>query len=110
MLMTFCSWDPLAKGKSGYDVAAREGFRGLWRPYAEHGHALLCSVQRDLGNLYPLIKLAILLSMSDSNPTARLTLPDAPIERLGVLRPAGNMYSSTMDSLVCLYDKVSIDG
>ena len=108
--MTFCSWDPLVKGKSGYDVAAREGFKGLRRPYAEHGHALLCSVQRDFGNLCPLIKPVYSTLDVGLQPDRSATLPNAPIERLAVLRLAGNMYSSTMDSLVCLYDKGSIDG
>lgn len=38
------------------------------------------------------------------------TLPDAPIERLAVLRLDGDMYSSTMDALLALYDKVSPGG
>jgi hypothetical protein len=38
------------------------------------------------------------------------TLPVSPIERLAVLRLDGDMYASTMDSLVNLYDKVSAGG
>lgn len=38
------------------------------------------------------------------------TLPTAPIERLAVLRLDGDMYSSTMDALDALYDKVSPGG
>ena len=38
------------------------------------------------------------------------TLPDAPIEQLAVLRLDGDMYSSTMDALEALYDKVSPGG
>ena len=38
------------------------------------------------------------------------TLPTAPIDRLAILRLDGDMYSSTMDSLVNLYDKVSKGG
>ncbi len=38
------------------------------------------------------------------------TLPVAPIERLAVLRLDGDLYSSTMDALTCLYDKVSSGG
>ncbi|GEP36445.1 methyltransferase MtfB [Nocardioides psychrotolerans] len=38
------------------------------------------------------------------------TLPTAPIERLAVLRLDGDMYSSTMDALDALYDKVSVGG
>jgi Macrocin-O-methyltransferase (TylF) len=38
------------------------------------------------------------------------TLPAAPIERLAVLRLDGDMYSSTMDGLDALYDKVSPGG
>jgi O-methyltransferase len=38
------------------------------------------------------------------------TLPEAPIEQLAVLRLDGDMYSSTMDALQALYDKVSVGG
>lgn len=38
------------------------------------------------------------------------TLPGAPIASLAVLRLDGDMYSSTMDALVSLYDKVSPGG
>jgi Macrocin-O-methyltransferase (TylF) len=38
------------------------------------------------------------------------TLSTAPIERLAVLRLDGDMYSSTMDALEALYDKVSPGG
>ncbi len=38
------------------------------------------------------------------------TLPNAPIERLAVLRLDGDMYSSTMDTLTSLYAKVSPGG
>lgn len=38
------------------------------------------------------------------------TLPNAPIQRLAVLRLDGDMYESTMDALVNLYDKVSPGG
>lgn len=38
------------------------------------------------------------------------TLPDAPIEKLAVLRADADMYESTMDVLVNLYDKVSPGG
>lgn len=38
------------------------------------------------------------------------TLPTAPIERIAALRLDGDMYSSTMDALVPLYDKVSPGG
>jgi hypothetical protein len=40
----------------------------------------------------------------------RDTLPGAPIERLAVLRLDGDMYQSTMDTLVNLYPKVSHGG
>ena len=40
----------------------------------------------------------------------RDTLPNAPIKRLAVLRLDGDMYESTMDSLVNLYPKLSIGG
>ncbi len=36
----------------------------------------------------------------------RDTLPDAPIERLAVLRLDGDLYESTLDALNALYDKV----
>jgi O-methyltransferase len=38
------------------------------------------------------------------------TLPGAPIERLAVLRLDGDMYSSTIDALGALYDKLSPGG
>jgi O-methyltransferase len=38
------------------------------------------------------------------------TLPSAPILELAILRLDGDLYSSTMDSLVNLYDKVSDGG
>ncbi|RZU43184.1 TylF/MycF family methyltransferase [Edaphobacter modestus] len=38
------------------------------------------------------------------------TLPSAPIEELAILRLDGDMYESTMDALVHLYDKVSPGG
>ena len=38
------------------------------------------------------------------------TLPTAPVERLAVLRLDGDHYSSTMESLTALYDKVSPGG
>jgi O-methyltransferase len=38
------------------------------------------------------------------------TLPAAPIERLSILRVDGDMYSSTMDSLMNLYPKLSAGG
>jgi len=40
----------------------------------------------------------------------RDTLPDAPIEKLAVLRLDGDMYESTMDALKNLYDRVSPGG
>ncbi|OOP56564.1 MAG: hypothetical protein AYP45_08425 [Candidatus Brocadia carolinensis] len=38
------------------------------------------------------------------------TLPNAPIEKLAVLRLDGDLYESTMDVLVALYDKLSEGG
>jgi len=38
------------------------------------------------------------------------TLSSAPIERLALLRLDGDMYESTWDALVALYDKVSVGG
>lgn len=38
------------------------------------------------------------------------TLPVAPVETLAVLRLDGDMYESTMDGLINLYDKVSPRG
>lgn len=38
------------------------------------------------------------------------TLPDAPIERIALLRLDGDMYSSTMDALRSLYHRVSPGG
>lgn len=38
------------------------------------------------------------------------TLPEAPIEKLAVLRLDGDMYESTMDGLTHLYPKLSVGG
>lgn len=38
------------------------------------------------------------------------TLASAPIERLAVLRLDGDLYESTMDGLLALYDRVSVGG
>lgn len=38
------------------------------------------------------------------------TLPEAPIERLAILRLDGDMYESTMDALNNLYSKLSVGG
>ena len=40
----------------------------------------------------------------------RNTLPDAPIEKLALLRLDGDMYESTIDALNALYHKLSING
>jgi Macrocin-O-methyltransferase (TylF) len=40
----------------------------------------------------------------------RDTLPTAPIERIALLRMDGDLYSSSMDALTCLYPKVSAGG
>ena len=40
----------------------------------------------------------------------RDTLPSAPVEKIAVLRLDGDMYESTMEALVNLYDKVSDRG
>jgi len=38
------------------------------------------------------------------------TLPDAPMERLALIRLDGDMYESTMDGLSALYPKLSVGG
>ncbi len=38
------------------------------------------------------------------------TLPNAPIEKLALLRLDGDMYESTIDALNALYDKISVGG
>ena len=40
----------------------------------------------------------------------RDTLPNAPIERIAILRLDGDLYESTMDAFAALYDKVSHGG
>ncbi len=37
-------------------------------------------------------------------------MPSAPVEKIAIARLDGDMYESTMDSLVNLYDKVSTGG
>ena len=38
------------------------------------------------------------------------TLPNAPIEKLSVMRLDGDMYQSTIEALTCLYPKLSVGG
>jgi O-methyltransferase len=38
------------------------------------------------------------------------TLPEAPIDRLGLIRLDGDMYSSTIEALAALYPKLSVGG
>jgi hypothetical protein len=38
------------------------------------------------------------------------TLPAAPIERLAILRLDGDLYQSTIEPLLALYDKISVGG
>jgi len=38
------------------------------------------------------------------------TLPASPIKKLAILRMDGDLYSSTMDALTNLYDKLSLGG
>ena len=38
------------------------------------------------------------------------TLPDAPIERLAIMRLDGDFYESTLDGLTNLYDRLSVGG
>jgi hypothetical protein len=38
------------------------------------------------------------------------TLPQAPIERLAVMRLDGDFYESTMDALTGLYERLSVGG
>ena len=38
------------------------------------------------------------------------TLPNAPIEKLSVMRIDGDMYQSTIEALTCLYPKLSVGG
>jgi O-methyltransferase len=40
----------------------------------------------------------------------RDTLPEAPLERLALMRLDGDLYESTMDALLALYPKVSVGG
>jgi hypothetical protein len=40
----------------------------------------------------------------------RDTLPSAPLSKLAIMRLDGDLYESTMDALVSLYDKLSPGG
>jgi O-methyltransferase len=54
--------------------------------------------------------LASVFHFSSCSGLFKDTLPTVPIEKLAILRLDGDMYSSTMDSLVNLYPKLYRDG
>jgi hypothetical protein len=56
------------------------------------------------------VRLTIKLEFLSQSSLQRRILTRAPIERLAVLRLDGDMYSSTIDALTALYDKVSPGG
>jgi hypothetical protein len=96
-----------------------DSFEGLPPPNAQ-------KYPEDMGNrLHEFKELAISLEQVQSNFVKydlldgqvkflkgwfRDTLPEAPIEKLAVLRLDGDMYESTMDALVNLYPKLSLGG
>ena len=109
----------LAHGVTDRRVFAADSFEGLPPPDPER-------YPHDAGNdLYTLPQLSVSLEEVRANfeKYALLddqvvflkgwfkdTLPKAPIEKLAILRLDGDLYESTMDGLVHLYDKVSPGG
>jgi len=109
----------LAHGVRDRRVFVADSFEGLPPPNAE-------TYPLDKGNdLHAVKELAVSLEEVRSNFAKygllddqvvflkgwfRDTLPTAPVERLAVLRLDGDMYESTTDALVNLYDKVSPGG
>lgn len=108
-----------AEGDTTRRVWLADSFRGLPMPDAARYPA---DADRDLW-IYP--GLAISLETVKANFTRygmlddrvsflvgwfKDTLPEAPIERLAVLRLDGDLYESTMDTLSALYPKLSPGG
>ena len=95
-------------------VWAADSFEGLPRPTAEADRGFDFSAQvfpvlsvsleevRDLFERYGLLDADVRFLKG----WFRDTLPGAPIERLALLRLDGDLYESTRDALLALYDKV----
>lgn len=108
-----------AHGVTNRRVLLADSFAGLPPPDPEHYPA-------DRGDtLYTYPALAVTLETVRENFARygllddqvvflkgwfRDTLPKAPIDRLAILRLDGDLYESTMQPLVALYDKVSEGG
>jgi hypothetical protein len=110
----------VAHGEEGRKTWVADSFRGLPPPHTEIDRAedLYWTEAR-----FPWLSMS-LRTVRDNFRTYDLlsdnvrflegwfadTLPDAPIDQLALLRLDGDLYSSTMDVLTHLYDKVSPGG
>jgi O-methyltransferase len=108
-----------AHGSMDRAVWVADSFQGLPRPEA-------AKYASDAGSrLHQARELAISLEQVEENFRTfgllddqvrflkgwfRDTLPDAPIQKLAVMRLDGDLYESTMDGLTSLYDKLSVGG
>ena len=108
-----------AYGDEGRTVWAADSFRGLPPPDPERYPAdryldlsvfdeLAISVDEVRGNFarYGLLDDRVRFREGWFEDT----LPSAPVERLALLRCDGDLYASTVDTLVPLYPKVSVGG
>ncbi|MBO0903074.1 class I SAM-dependent methyltransferase [Jiella sonneratiae] len=108
-----------ARGISDRGLVVADSFEGLPPPVHEKDRGLDLSKEK-----FP--QLAVSLETVRANFAAyglldddrqhflkgwfRDTLKDAPSDRIAVLRMDGDLYESTMDTLVALYDRVSPGG
>jgi O-methyltransferase len=108
-----------ALGDTGRHVWVADSFRGLPKPDAEHYPAdtgdrhwtsrplavSLAAVQRNFERYGLLDDRVHFLEGWFKD-----TLPNAPFERLAVMRLDGDMYESTIDALRALYPKLAVGG
>jgi len=104
-----------AHGVAGRTVWVADSFEGMPRPadaadgydYSDIGYLAvsLPQVQRNFARFGLLDDQVKFLKGWFAD-----TLPKAPVKQLAILRLDGDMYSSTMDALVNLYDKLSPGG
>lgn len=108
-----------AYGIEDRKIFVADSFEGLPKPDAEkypadkgdphHLHPYLAVSQEDVENnfrKYGLLDDQVVFLKG----WFKDTLPQAPIEKLSILRLDGDMYGSTMDALESLYQKLSIGG
>jgi len=108
-----------AYGIEDRKIFVADSFEGLPKPDAEkypadegdehHTHAYLAVSKEDVENnfrKYDLLDNQVVFLKG----WFKDTLPNAPIEKLSILRLDGDMYGSTMESLESLYPKLSHGG